>query len=280
MVIRLGEGWMHYTISEMSKLLGVTTHMLRYYEKIGIIRPVVNPENGYRYYSVVDTRRFNLSRQMFSAGVPLEQCMQMMDDMPTERIQMLLDEKIREREIELERTKISIRFLERLKETYDELDTCVGRISVRYYPTMWRLNFSDNERAFCDKALEREKERWLACMPATYWVSKIPNEVLTQFSQGVIDYQYGLMISEADARALGLRRSSLVEIVPGGDYLFTTHRKAQKEPFKWDDVQFITEYIKAHNISFFGDAYSNIVASRIEDGKEINYHHLRLKIYT
>ncbi|MBQ4266335.1 MAG: MerR family DNA-binding transcriptional regulator, partial [Clostridia bacterium] len=47
---------MHYTISEMSKLLGVTTHMLRYYEKIGIIRPVVNPENGYRYYSVVDTR--------------------------------------------------------------------------------------------------------------------------------------------------------------------------------------------------------------------------------
>ena len=28
-----------YTISEMAELLGVTTHMLRHYEKVGIIGP-------------------------------------------------------------------------------------------------------------------------------------------------------------------------------------------------------------------------------------------------
>ena len=40
-----------YTISEMADLLGVTTHMLRHYEKMDIIQPDVNPENGYRLYA-------------------------------------------------------------------------------------------------------------------------------------------------------------------------------------------------------------------------------------
>ena len=40
---------MRYTISEMAVLLGVTTHTLRYYEKMGLIQPEVNRETGYRY---------------------------------------------------------------------------------------------------------------------------------------------------------------------------------------------------------------------------------------
>lgn len=47
---------MRYTISEMAALLGVTTHTLRYYEKMGLIQPEVNRETGYRYYTVTDTR--------------------------------------------------------------------------------------------------------------------------------------------------------------------------------------------------------------------------------
>ena len=50
---------MRYTISEMASLLGVTTHTLRYYEKMGLIHPEVNEDTGYRYYTVTDTRRFN-----------------------------------------------------------------------------------------------------------------------------------------------------------------------------------------------------------------------------
>ena len=37
---------MRYTISEMASLLGVTTHTLRYYEKMGLIHPEVNEDTG------------------------------------------------------------------------------------------------------------------------------------------------------------------------------------------------------------------------------------------
>ena len=65
---------MRYTISEMAALLGVTTHTLRYYEKMGLIQPEVNRETGYRYYTVTDTRRFNLCRELRAAGFTLEEC--------------------------------------------------------------------------------------------------------------------------------------------------------------------------------------------------------------
>ena len=51
---------MRYTISEMASLLGVTTHTLRYYEKMGLIHPEVNEDTGYRYYTVTDTQRILL----------------------------------------------------------------------------------------------------------------------------------------------------------------------------------------------------------------------------
>lgn len=60
---------MRYTISEMAALLGVTTHTLRYYEKMGLIQPEVNRETGYRYYTVTDTRRFNLCRELRAGGL-------------------------------------------------------------------------------------------------------------------------------------------------------------------------------------------------------------------
>jgi DNA-binding transcriptional MerR regulator len=44
----MNEKW---TIGEVAKLFDVTTDTLRYYEKIGILSPHKNDENGYRYYS-------------------------------------------------------------------------------------------------------------------------------------------------------------------------------------------------------------------------------------
>ncbi len=44
----MNEKW---TIGEVAKLFDVSTDTLRYYEKIGILSPHKNGDNGYRYYS-------------------------------------------------------------------------------------------------------------------------------------------------------------------------------------------------------------------------------------
>ena len=42
---------MKYSISQLSKLAGVSSRTLRYYEEIGLLLPREKGENGYRYYS-------------------------------------------------------------------------------------------------------------------------------------------------------------------------------------------------------------------------------------
>ncbi len=271
---------MKYSISEMAALLGVTTHMLRHYEKMGIITPDVDPANGYRMYTVIDTRRFNLSRNLLAAGIPLEQCAEMMKDLPMQEVDAVFARKEKELERQIVRVSIARKYLQTQRRIWETLSERVGTIWVDQYPRMWRLNFSQVEKPFLSRQLQEEKEEWLKCLPAVFWVSRIPNAVLSSFSEGEIEYGYGLMCYEEDALALGLRQTANVEIVPGGDYLITMHRKTVRGPFTWEDIRAMTDYIRARGISFFGDAFSMIAASREEDGVQANYHTLFLKIFS
>lgn len=39
-------------IGEVNKIYGVSLDTLRYYDKIGLLKPIVDPNNSYRYYSL------------------------------------------------------------------------------------------------------------------------------------------------------------------------------------------------------------------------------------
>lgn len=270
---------MKYTISEMASLLGVTTHMLRHYEKMGIISPEVNEQTGYRYYTVLDTRRFNLCRQLFSTGLSLETCAKLMHEMMPFEIERTLLKQMDRIRMESERLKIAQRYLQTQLDALPTLDNDVGRIYIEHHDPMWRLNLSDMEVSHHDKVLEAEKQQWLELMPATFWVSKIPHEELKQFSEGEIGYGYGLMCYEEDARKLGLRRTANVEIIPGGDYVVLLHCKADRGPFRWKDIQNMSEYLKKRGLAYFGDGYSYVVASQDKECTPVNYHKLIVKIF-
>lgn len=72
-----------------------------------------------------------------------------------------------------------------------------------------------------------------------FWVSRTPHETLKTFSQGLIDYQYGLMWEEEDALALGLHRR-LVEVVPNGDYLVMS-----REMICWTQPRYFQDLSRA-----------------------------------
>ena len=133
---------MRYTISEMASLLGVTTHTLRYYEKMGLIHPEVNEDTGYRYYTVTDTRRFNLCRELRAAGFTLEECKDFLDEPSTAVTDAMLDRQIRQLERRQVLNELSIHFLEKMQEQYRTLEQDVGRVWVQNFPEMWRLTFS------------------------------------------------------------------------------------------------------------------------------------------
>lgn len=57
-----------FKIGELSKFFNICVDSIRYYEKVGILNPIRNEENNYRYYSIEDFRRLALIREMLGLG--------------------------------------------------------------------------------------------------------------------------------------------------------------------------------------------------------------------
>ena len=61
-------------IGEVADFFGVTRKAIRLYEKKGIIKPVeVDPNNGYRYYSVEQVQQLNALLELKAMGFSLDE---------------------------------------------------------------------------------------------------------------------------------------------------------------------------------------------------------------
>ena len=62
------------SIGEFSKICSVSTKTLRYYAEIGLIIPdEINPENGYRYYSIDQLERMLFINRLKSYNFSLDE---------------------------------------------------------------------------------------------------------------------------------------------------------------------------------------------------------------
>ncbi len=62
------------SIGEFSKICEVSTKTLRYYDEIGLIKPdEINPENGYRYYSITQLKTMLLITRLKTYHFSLEE---------------------------------------------------------------------------------------------------------------------------------------------------------------------------------------------------------------
>jgi len=88
------------SIGEFSKICGVSTKTLRYYAEIGLIHPdEINPENGYRYYSIMQLKKMLLINRLKSYSFSLEEIKDILEweeDQAEEKLRSALNRKRRE----------------------------------------------------------------------------------------------------------------------------------------------------------------------------------------
>lgn len=62
-----------YTIRTMAARCSMTTHTLRYYERVGLIQPVGRARNGHRRYSDADEAWLNFLHCMRATNMPIRE---------------------------------------------------------------------------------------------------------------------------------------------------------------------------------------------------------------
>lgn len=118
----------YFTISEFAKLRGININSLRYYEKLGLLKPAfIDKNNGYRYYSAEQVSLLNKIILCIQLGIPLKEMIQFLDEDGNLQSQRLLEEgriiaqkRIQEMQNNLEYIEYSLKNIEENKSYLDK----------------------------------------------------------------------------------------------------------------------------------------------------------------
>ena len=121
----------YFTISEFAKLRDININSLRYYEKLGLLKPAfIDENNGYRYYSAEQVTLLNKIILCIQLGISLKEMVGFLDEDGNLEAQKLLErgrivaqQRIREMQNNLDYIEYSLKNIEDNKEytTYSGL---------------------------------------------------------------------------------------------------------------------------------------------------------------
>jgi len=95
------------TVTELANRSGTTTHAVRYYTRLGLLKPERNPGNGYRLYRPREVSWLRFIRQAKRLGYTLNEIHDIMHDAdqgesPCPRVREILQRRIDENRRQLE----------------------------------------------------------------------------------------------------------------------------------------------------------------------------------
>lgn len=119
----------YFTISEFGKLRNVNINSLRYYEKIGILKPDhVDPKSGYRYYSPDQLPILDVILLCLDFGMPLKELKSYISDdkfINNSKLfeigKQIAQKRLHKAQMELEKIEYTQRFLED-NQQYSEME--------------------------------------------------------------------------------------------------------------------------------------------------------------
>ena len=106
------------TVSKLAKLSDTTPDAIRYYSRIGLLKPKRNQQNGYRLYREKEIINLRFVRKAKYLGYSLEEISQILHDADTgksacPRVRSILEARIRKNSTEL---REKIKSQQRLEE--------------------------------------------------------------------------------------------------------------------------------------------------------------------
>lgn len=112
-------------IGQLAKRTGLAVGSLRYYSDLGLLQPVKRGDNGYRYYSIDAARQVEFIKKAQALGFTLEEIKQVLDvrdrgEKPCSLVQSLLDNKIKQLQIQIKQMTLFKAELEQYRTAWAE----------------------------------------------------------------------------------------------------------------------------------------------------------------
>lgn len=203
-------------IGEFSTLTGISIHMLRNYDKIGLLKPEqIDCMNNYRFYGEKQIVRANHIQVLKSLGFGLNEISEiLMDNTTDDMIRSFLESKIREKE---ESLSITERQIAQMRQALNDLDTqngCTLSVSVKKLSSRKLVSLRDFIREFTEEGLLWERldracrANGVKFVDAQYCMAMTHS---VDFEKKLIDTEVFRVVEQAGPDIEGLRFSDMSE---------------------------------------------------------------------
>ena len=222
---------MRYKIGDVSRILGISADLLRYYEKKGVVRPQKDQNNDYRYYDTWDINFLIdcLWFKHFGFGIP--QVAYMVTDCYHGDLISLLDEKSDQMASEIRKQEQLLARLREYREAVERVKAGLGVCDIQDSPELIcylnRFNYSYNYTP----EMQRLSRQWQEYMPFTQRYFEIPQEGL--MGDGA-DFAWGFSLRTPYAEELDVQVKPPVKRLPSRRCIHSAFRSAGKTPLRPD----------------------------------------------
>lgn len=132
----------YYKINEIARLYGIGVDSLRYYEKLGILKPR-RDTNGYRLYNLKDMYKLNVIRDLRRLDFSMQQIKDYLEGQTVDHTLALLRQEQTLVQAQIQELQTKARLLQKRIATLTEAQSIVpGTISLRTLPQRPCVQFS------------------------------------------------------------------------------------------------------------------------------------------
>ena len=266
---------MKYKIGDVSKILGISPDLLRYYQKKGVVTPSTGESNNYRYYDAWDINFLIDCLWFKNFGFGIEQTAKLVSQSSYEDV--LADMHTRCDEI-----RDSIRHQQLLLERSEQYFAAMGRISTMlgkcdlvYSPEFYRYLNRHNYDYENISELQDLSHQWLQYMPFVNRSFEIEREDLENRTDNYAwGYSMGMDFVEKLAVPLEPPVTHLLS-EPSVHALFTSSGKTDFSP---RHMEFVMDYVREHGLTVTGNARGNLICSVMNEGRLTGYFEVWLPV--
>ena len=247
-----------FSIGEMSRLMSVPIKTLRYYDEIGLFKPIeVNRQTGYRYYSTEQFEQLDIIKYLRLLGVPLTEITTHFKHRRVEHFLQLLkrqqeaiDEKIRE--LELTRRK----FGSRISELEAALNGAEAGVPIiKRFPARRILRLQESvQRGPSLEMSVRKLEKLIGAAHSPIFIGKVGLTVSEDnLLRGNFQEYNSVFILVEDA----IDYSALSVVLPAGKYaclMFAGGHNDSPAPFR-----ILLEYLARQGFQIGGEALERAI---------------------
>ena len=261
---------MKYKIGDVARILGVSTDILRYYERKGVVKPEKDESNDYRYY---DSWHINFLMDCLwfkNFGFSIEQIADMVHIPSADSICGLLEGKEEEIRAQIRRGELLLRRSAEHRKQLETIDRLLYKCEIADSPEYIRFIDRIGKKYMTDSLTNETAKKWLEVMPFNHRYFEMPGDSAMPGRED--EYRWGYSLSSEYAKELGFEAKSPMIHCPSRKCIHTVFKNAGgKEGFSPSLLQYSLDYAQEKGIPVFGPIHGVLLCSVEEEGVLTGY---------